>query len=116
MKSLPSSSRRSGHRDIIAVTMGDAAGVGPELCLQLLSRKDLRDDVVPLIIGDTDVLARVAKKLRIPFDVQRLDSAPDSLDNPAVLDPPGALAGDAVEPGKNQAICGRAAARYIDEA
>ena len=107
--------RKRAQKPIIAVTMGDAAGVGPELCLHLLRAKT-HGNSVPLIIGDGDVLARVSKELKIPCSAPRLDTIPDSLDAPAIYDPPGALAGDAVQPGKNQAICGRAAERYIREA
>lgn len=107
--------RRRLTKPIIAVTMGDAAGVGPELCLQLLRAKT-HLNAIPLIIGDGDVLARVSKELKIPCSAPRLDVIPETLDAPAIFDPPGALAGDAVEPGKNQAICGRAAERYIREA
>ncbi|MEI6231809.1 MAG: 4-hydroxythreonine-4-phosphate dehydrogenase PdxA [Planctomycetota bacterium] len=104
------------NRPIIAVTMGDAAGVGPELCLRLLARTDLPGNAVPLIIGDVDVLTRVAKEIKIDFKAQQLDAAPSVLDAPAVYDPPGSLAGNLVEPGKNQEICGKAAVRYIEEA
>ena len=103
-------------KPIVAVTMGDAAGVGPELCLRLLARNPQPNHSVPLIIGDGDVLARVAKELKLPFSAPRMDSAPSTLSEPAVFDPPGTLAGHAVEPGKNQMICGKAAARYIAEA
>ncbi len=103
-------------RPIIAVTMGDAAGVGPELCLRLLARTDLPGNAVPLIIGDFDVLGRVAQTLKIELKAPRIDSAPSALDSPAVFDPPGALAGNEVEPGKNQEICGRACVCYIEEA
>ena len=101
---------------IIAVTMGDAAGVGPELCLRLLANKDLHDGAVPLVIGDSDVLIRVARELNLPFDAPQLDQAPDFLGTPAIYDPPGTLAGNAVVPGKNQLICGRATVRYVEEA
>jgi 4-hydroxythreonine-4-phosphate dehydrogenase len=104
------------NRPIIAVTMGDAAGVGPELCLRLLARRDLPGHAVPLIIGDSDVLSRVARELRMRFDAPQLDTAPATLSNPAVFDPPGSLSGHSVEPGKNQEICGRASVRYIQEA
>ncbi|HYF52395.1 MAG TPA: 4-hydroxythreonine-4-phosphate dehydrogenase PdxA [Planctomycetota bacterium] len=103
-------------RPIIAVTMGDAAGIGPELCLQLLARHKLTDKFIPLVIGDGDVLSRVSKAVNIPFNVPRLDAWTKELNTAAVLDLPGALAGDAVEPGKNQLICGRAAALFIREA
>ena len=109
-------SERGQPRPIIAVTMGDAAGVGPELCLRLLARKRSSEGPVPLIIGDAGVLARVGKELKIAVAIPCLDSPPEHLDGPAIFDPPGTLAGNAVEPGKNQAICGRAAERYIAEA
>jgi len=110
-------SRGGRPRPIIAVTMGDAAGVGPELCLHLLARQKLTDKFIPLIIGDGDVLSRVAKAASIPFNnVPRLDAWVKELNTGAVFDVPGALAGDAVEPGKNQLICGRASALYIRQA
>ncbi|HYG76186.1 MAG TPA: 4-hydroxythreonine-4-phosphate dehydrogenase PdxA [Planctomycetota bacterium] len=103
-------------KPIVAVTMGDAAGVGPELCLRLLAEKSLHGTAVPLVIGDSDVLTRVSKALKIPLTALKLNQPPLSLDRPAVYDPAGALPGKAVQPGVNQAICGRAAARYIEEA
>lgn len=103
-------------RPIVAVTMGDAAGVGPELCLRLLANKFLHAQAVPLVIGDSDVLIRVARQLQLPFDAPQLDRAPENLSAPAVFDPPGSLAGNAVEPGRNQMICGSASLRYIEEA
>ncbi|MCY3024155.1 MAG: 4-hydroxythreonine-4-phosphate dehydrogenase PdxA [Planctomycetota bacterium] len=108
--------RLTPDRLIIAVTMGDAAGVGPELCLRLLARPTLPGHAVPLIIGNAAVLARVARRIRVPFRAPRLRAPPDTLAQPAVFDPPGALIGSAVVPGKNQRPCGRAAARYIREA
>jgi 4-hydroxythreonine-4-phosphate dehydrogenase len=115
MHTLLRPNRKRARKPIIAVTMGDAAGVGPELCLHLLNTKSFHD-AIPLVIGDGDVLARVARALKLPCSAPRLDSVPESLDAPAIFDPPGALAGNAIEPGKNQMICGRAAERYIREA
>ncbi len=96
--------------------MGDAAGVGPELCVQLLNHKAAAPDVVPLIIGDGEILERVAKKLDVPLTAKRLDAIPQSLDKPAIFDVSAALSDKKIEVGKNQASCGRAAARYIEEA
>ena len=56
----------------VAVTMGEPAGVGPELCLHALNSRVKK----PLmILGDADCLAARAKKLKIPFkaEVIRLD-------------------------------------------
>ena len=97
--------------------MGDAAGVGPELCLSLLARHTSRRNNLscPLIIGDGEVLARVAKAVRVRLKAPRLDKIPAQLDQPAVFEPPGGHVG-AIEPGSNQLNGGRAAARYIEEA
>jgi len=101
-------------KNIIAVTMGDAAGVGPELCLRLLARKDFPAGSVPLIIGSSSVLSRVAGAVGVSFDARVFSVPPETLDVPAVYDPADTLDGVAVKPGKNQMICGRAAARYIE--
>src|SRR4051812_35326128 len=50
----------------IAITMGDPAGVGPELCLRLLAEKRVREYCVPIIHGDANILKRVAKHLGWP--------------------------------------------------
>ena len=37
---------------VVGITMGDAAGVGPEVVVKTLSRKSLYDECRPLVIGD----------------------------------------------------------------
>jgi 4-hydroxythreonine-4-phosphate dehydrogenase len=62
-------------RHPIAVTMGDPAGIGPEVVAKAVAKlggKGL------LVIGDADLLARTAKKLRLKrasVDVHHLDAA-----------------------------------------
>ncbi len=102
------------QRPRIAVTMGDAAGVGPELCLRLLAEPSLREVCVPVVIGSAALLSRVAAVTGLPFatPVLPLASWPVPLDGPAVLDLPG-LDAAAVVPGSVQAICGEAAYRCV---
>ncbi|MGA2192264.1 MAG: 4-hydroxythreonine-4-phosphate dehydrogenase PdxA [Nitrospirota bacterium] len=45
-----------GHKPVIALTMGDPAGVGPEIILKALNVKTVQDVCVPVVIGDMDVL------------------------------------------------------------
>jgi 4-phospho-D-threonate 3-dehydrogenase / 4-phospho-D-erythronate 3-dehydrogenase len=54
---------------IIAVTMGDPAGVGPELCVRLLAESAVDGDSVPMIVGDARILSAVAEKIQIPLRV-----------------------------------------------
>ena len=44
----------------IAVTMGDPAGVGPEVCLHLLKNAAVAELCVPVVFGDAVVLEQAA--------------------------------------------------------
>lgn len=48
-------------RPVIAVTMGDPTGVGPEIILKALADRRLRRVAVPLVIGDAGLLRFLAK-------------------------------------------------------
>ena len=50
----------------IAVTMGDPAGVGPEICLRLLTDKSVSNFCHPIVFGDAKVLEAAAKKCGLP--------------------------------------------------
>jgi 4-hydroxythreonine-4-phosphate dehydrogenase len=84
----------------IAITMGDPAGVGPEVCLKLLA-SDLPANTRPTIIGSRAVLALAAEicGLAMPADDQIVDMG--SLD---------------FVPSKVSASCGTAAYSYITHA
>ena len=51
----------------IAVTMGDPAGIGPEVCLHLLANLDVASYCLPIVFGDADVLRRVAATCNLPL-------------------------------------------------
>ena len=50
----------------IAITMGDPAGVGPELCLRLLADKSVRQYCHPVVFGDMLALSSVANRCQLP--------------------------------------------------
>lgn len=104
----------------IAVTMGDPAGVGPELCLRLLHDEAVRQECVPVVFGDHEVLRRQAHLLgnecAIPC-IQRKDWARHwmNVKEPTIvhfenIDP------YAFTPGQVDARCGEAAFQYITAA
>ncbi|QPJ61977.1 MAG: 4-hydroxythreonine-4-phosphate dehydrogenase PdxA [Candidatus Nitronauta litoralis] len=66
----------------LAITMGDPAGVGPEIIIKALHTRP--DSCRPVIIGDQKILQNTARYLELPDaldDVQviDLDNVPDSL-------------------------------------
>ncbi len=101
----------------VAVTMGDPAGIGPEICLRLLADKATLGACSPIVFGDARVMRRVAGKLSLPFQAPVMTlaewHAPGSkADGPAVLDLHCIDAAD-FEPGRVSARCGDAAFRYV---
>jgi len=104
----------------IAVTMGDPAGVGPELCLRLLENAEIAQELTPIIFGDAGVLQRVAKQLGWQFKVQVI-SAGDwheryrTITQPTVLDLQ-CVPADEVVPCRVNANTGEAAYRYLERA
>jgi 4-phospho-D-threonate 3-dehydrogenase / 4-phospho-D-erythronate 3-dehydrogenase len=99
----------------IAITMGDPAGVGPEICLRLLNEPSIADACVPIVIGDAGVLQRVAGATGLPFATPIVGDWTAVVDGPRVLDMQAVDAAQ-VEPGRVDARCGEAAYRYVVEA
>jgi len=52
-------------KPVIAITMGDPAGVGPEIILKALSSKKIRRLCRPVVLGDEKLLYRIAERLNL---------------------------------------------------
>ncbi|MHB1302725.1 MAG: 4-hydroxythreonine-4-phosphate dehydrogenase PdxA [Acidiphilium sp.] len=59
-------------RKTIAITMGDAAGVGPEIIMKSLAHADLYERCRPLVVGDAGRLAAAGRIVGVDSDVVRL--------------------------------------------
>lgn len=49
------------ERAIIAIPMGDPAGIGPEITMKSLTKQEIYDVCKPLVIGDTAVIKKRLK-------------------------------------------------------
>jgi len=106
-------------KPLIAITMGDPAGVGPEICLQLLANEEIRAIGSPVIFGDARLLSRCARQTGLPAPKRILSEIDwpetcQSLNEPAVLDLFGFDAQD-FAPGVVSARTGAAAYRYVEK-
>ena len=96
--------------------MGDPAGVGPELCLQILTDVDLHRICHPIVVGDFSILSHVAKRLGKDLkcsvvkhpDVESLRSVTE----PTIYDV-AQIAIDQVSVGKVSGLTGKAAYEYV---
>ena len=114
---------------VLGLTMGDPAGIGPEICLRALHEPAMLKICTPVLFGDAGVLDRVAemisrkghnvfgKKTLRPL---RFISAAEFQNLPLVSEPVvvdcGAIDAAKIMPGKVSATCGRAGFVYIEQA
>lgn len=116
----PEAAAHGGRLQLLALTMGDACGIGPEIIVR--AWRDGRIDGV-VVIGDPDVIRRAARWVAgpVPVPVAVLDTIDDAAQLPAgalpVLVPPGLPAGVREAPlGQVDARAGAAAAACIRHA
>ena len=101
----------------IAITMGDPAGIGPEVVLKAVAEEEIRRICVPVIIGDAQLLAHTARTLDLQsgYDiVRRGEPLPEHLSEPLIfhLDNINGV----IEPGIESGAAGKAAGGYIEAA
>jgi 4-hydroxythreonine-4-phosphate dehydrogenase len=60
------------EKKTIGITMGDPAGIGPEIIVKALLKKEIRKRCTVIVIGDLNVLQHTAKKMRINLKFEPL--------------------------------------------
>ncbi|MBI3599065.1 MAG: 4-hydroxythreonine-4-phosphate dehydrogenase PdxA, partial [Nitrospinae bacterium] len=51
---------------VIAITMGDPAGIGPEIILKSFAKNEISKYCTPLVVGDESFLKKTSEALNIP--------------------------------------------------
>ncbi len=88
----PSSRRVSAQPrlPLLGITMGDPAGIGPEVIAKALSRPQLHNLCLPIVIGSYPVMKQTIQALRLNLNVLRVDDHQTAVPRRrtvAVLDP-----------------------------
>ncbi len=104
-------------KPILGLTMGDPAGIGPEICLRAMRAPSVLKMCTPVLFGDAGVLERVSKKSLgdLPVLRQADFARVGQIKAPLVVDC-GAIDAKKIKPGKVSAACGRAGYIYIEHA
>jgi 4-hydroxythreonine-4-phosphate dehydrogenase len=105
-------------RPRVAITMGDAAGIGPEIIVKTLAAGRVTDVCVPVVLGDARVLERAMDVAGVRVPIRTLRSAADAEGRPGTLDLLDFADCDmaAHRWGEVHASHGAAAVRYTEEA
>jgi 4-hydroxythreonine-4-phosphate dehydrogenase len=109
--------RRKSRLPRIGITMGDPAGIGPEVVLKAVAEEEIRRICIPVIIGDAQLLAHTARTLDLQcgYDIVRYDEQfPDQISEPLIFHLDN-ISGH-VEPGIESGTAGKAAGGYIEAA
>jgi 4-hydroxythreonine-4-phosphate dehydrogenase len=102
---------------VVAITMGDPSGVGPEVILKALAHPCLYDECRPLVVGSVQVFHGAAQAMALASGgagLHWVESAGDASDRPeriAILDVPVDMAGVAI--GVEGPESGRAAVESV---
>jgi 4-hydroxythreonine-4-phosphate dehydrogenase len=103
----------SNRLPVIGITVGDPAGIGPEISLKALADPTIGEVCRPVLIGDLDDLRLQAARFQIQRDIVVFDPAARQ-EGIEVIDL--ANIDEPVVPGVESALTGRAAAQYILQA
>ncbi len=107
------------ERPLVGITIGDPAGIGPEVVLGALAAEPALYDVArPLVIGDRAVLARAATALKLAAHFSTLAEPAAGLYRPGSVDllDLATPRSDGVRWGEVQASAGQAAYTYMRHA
>ena len=102
---------------LIAVTMGDPAGIGPEILARTFAKKNFREENRAVVVGDAKRLERASRLLDLPLRVNVVEEPegagfePGTVDVISETDLPGDLPF-----GELDARAGDAAFRYVERA
>lgn len=73
-------------RPTVAITMGDGAGVGPEVIVQALAHADVYEQCRPVVVGDARRLRRAARLCGLDVEVRRVAGPAEGTDRPGNVD------------------------------
>lgn len=103
------------HRPIIGVTIGDPAGVGPEIVARAIGNASLHQEARLLVFGTASVMSRAARLVGVDLAVNTLTDFAKGIFSPGTMDLVELATDEArdLKPGTVQAPAGRAAFAYV---
>ncbi|MFC1506847.1 4-hydroxythreonine-4-phosphate dehydrogenase PdxA [Thermoproteota archaeon] len=103
---------------ILGITMGDAAGVGPEIIDKALAKKEFYDIARPIVIGDVSVIEDALKVAKVKVDinsVKDISEAKYEHGTIEVIDLKNIQLSE-LKMGQVQAMAGKASVKYVEKA
>ncbi len=100
---------------VVGITIGDAAGIGPEISLKAIADDELRRSCTPVLVGDIAFLKKASAELNLRLDLVSIDEGISrGLDQVQVVDT--ATLPENFRIGHDEAVTGKASAECIQAA
>ena len=106
----------SDSRPLMALTIGDPAGVGPEIAARALSERSTHELVRPLLVGDAEVMRQVVSGAGLDLRVRAISAPAELSGEPGLVEVLDLGNVGDVTFGEVDPHCGRAAVAYIERA
>lgn len=105
-------------KPLLLITVGDPAGIGPEIALKSLAHKALYERCVPVLMCDGPVLRRAAQSVKGDWQFRRIDDPAQAQAQPGVVChiESGVIKDGNYAMGEVSALCGEAAFSYVKNA
>ena len=105
-------------KPIIGITMGDPAGIGPEIIAKALNRQEVYDKCRPVVIGEKRAMQEAVKIAKVNLEVRGIEDIAKAAFNFGTIDvyDLNNLPLAKIPYGVVDADCGRAAGEYIEKA
>lgn len=102
-------------REIIAIPMGDAAGIGPEITVKSLAKKELYELCKPLVVGDANIIRKAIEVTGVNLNVNVINAPAEGTYEYGTIDllDLANIDMEAFEPGQVSASNGQASFAYI---
>jgi 4-hydroxythreonine-4-phosphate dehydrogenase len=79
-------SKQEEQKPVLGISIGDPAGIGPEICLKALSHKDIYERTVPVVYSDRLVLEDALKVTGKDFMLNAIKTPRDAAGVPGTVD------------------------------
>lgn len=105
------------EKPLLAITIGDPAGIGPEVVAGALASGEPQSVCRPLVIGDLGVMKQAARSMGLALNYRVVGEAAEATFEPDAVDLLDlANVGPEFQIGRVQGVAGRAGFAYIDTA
>lgn len=102
------------NRPIIAIPLGDPAGIGPEIAMYTWNEPEVWEVARPFLIGDKYVVEKALQVTGLPLEINVVENVEDAKFQQGIVDMMDlGIITDHFEWGKVDALCGKASYEYI---